>query len=51
MKIKVFKRKVDTIDEFLARNLDAAARINKRDDQRDLRTRTEVDGGIFEQLL
>jgi hypothetical protein len=47
-------------DELLARILDAAARINKREDQlrratRDLRTRvakcTEVDGGILEHLL
>jgi hypothetical protein len=47
-------------DELLARILDAAARIKKREDQlrrttRDLRTRvakcTEVDGGILEHLL
>jgi hypothetical protein len=60
MKSEVYKRKVDTRDELLARILDAAARIKKRVDQlrrttRDLRTRvrkcTEGDGGIFEQLL
>jgi hypothetical protein len=47
-------------DELLARILDAAACIKKREDQlrrttRDLRTRvakcTEVDGGISERLL
>jgi hypothetical protein len=57
---EVYKRKVDTPDELLARILDAAACIKKREDQlrrttRDLRTRvakcTEVDGGIFERLL
>jgi len=46
-------------DEVLARILNAAARIMKREDQlrrttRDLRTRVakcaEVDGGIFENL-
>jgi hypothetical protein len=57
---EVYKRKVDTRDELLARTLDIAARIKKHEDQlrrttRDLRTRaakcTEVDGGIFEHLL
>jgi hypothetical protein len=47
-------------DKLLARILDAAARMKKREDQlrqttRDLRTRdakcTEVDGGIFEHLM
>jgi hypothetical protein len=60
MKSKVYKTKVDTRDESLALILEAAARINKREDQlrrttRDLRTRvakcTEVDGGIVEYLL
>jgi hypothetical protein len=60
MKSEVYVRKVDTRDELIARILDAAARIKKREDQltqttRDLRTRvakcTEVDGGIFERLL
>jgi hypothetical protein len=60
MEIEVYKIKVDTRDELLARILDAAARIKKREDQlrrtiRDLRTRvakcTEVDGGICEHLL
>jgi hypothetical protein len=50
------KNKRGYTDELLARILDAAARIKKREDQlrrttRDLRTRvakcTEVDGGIF----
>jgi hypothetical protein len=50
---------MDTQDELLARILDAAARIKKREDQlrrttRDLHTRvakcTEVNGGIFEHL-
>jgi hypothetical protein len=57
MKSEVYKTKVDTRDELLARILDAAVRINKREDQlrrttRDLRTRfpncIDVDGGIFE---
>jgi len=60
MKREVYKLKVDTRDELLARILGAAACINKREDQlrrttRDLRTRvakcTEIDGGIFEHLL
>jgi pentose-5-phosphate-3-epimerase len=51
---------VETPDELLARILDAAACIKKREDQlrrktRDLRTqvstRIEVDGGISEHLL
>jgi hypothetical protein len=60
MKSEVYKRKVDTRDELLARSLDAAARIKKREDQlrrttRDLCTRvakcTEAGGGIFGNLL
>ena len=60
MKSEVYKRKVDTRDELLARILDAAARIKKREDQlrrttRELRTRvancTEDDGWIFDHLL
>jgi phage gpG-like protein len=60
MKSEVYKRKVDKRDELLARILDAAVRMQKREDQmrratRDLRTRFaksfEVDGGIFENLL
>jgi hypothetical protein len=44
MKSEVYKRKVDTGDKYLARILDAAAHINKREDQprqttSDLRTR------------
>jgi hypothetical protein len=59
MKNEIYKRKADTRQELLARILDAAARIKKREDQlrrttRDLSTRvakwTEVDGGIFEHL-
>jgi hypothetical protein len=43
-KSEVYKRKVDTRDELLARSLDAAAGIKKREDQlgrttRDFRTR------------
>jgi hypothetical protein len=53
-------RNMDARDELLARILDAADRIKKREDQlrratRDLLTLfakcTEVDGGIFENLL
>jgi hypothetical protein len=60
MKTAVYKRKVDTRDELLARILDAAACIKTREDQlrrttRDLRTRvakcTEVDGWICEHLM
>ena len=59
MKSEVNKRKVDTRDELLARILDGAACIKKRDqprrNTRDLRTRvakcTEADGGILEHLL
>jgi hypothetical protein len=43
LKSKVYKRMFDTRDELLARSLDAAARIKKREDNRrttrDLRTR------------
>jgi hypothetical protein len=60
MKSGVYKLKVDTRDELLARVLDAAVCMKKGEDQlrrtaRDHRTRfvkcTEVDGGIFEHLL
>jgi hypothetical protein len=60
MKGEVYKRKVETRDELLARILDAAACIKKREDQirrttRDLRTGVAncvaVDGGIFGHLL
>ena len=56
MKSEVYKRNEDTRDELLARILDAAARIKKREDQlrrttRELRTRVakcnEADGEIF----
>jgi len=51
---------MDVPDELIARTLDAAGCIEKREDQlrrtaRDLRTRvtkcTEVGGGILERLL
>ena len=57
MNSQVYKSKVNTPDEMLARILDAAASIKKCEDQlrrttRDLRTRvakcTEVDGVDFE---
>jgi hypothetical protein len=57
MEGEIYKRKVDSRDELLARILDAAARIKKRENQlrrttHDFRTRvekyTEVDGAIFE---
>jgi len=60
MKGEVYKRKVDTPDELLSRNMDAAASITKREDEfrrttRHLCTRvakcTEADGGILEHLL
>jgi len=60
MKSEVYKSKVETPDELLARILDAAACIKKSEDKLrrttcDLRTRvakcTEVDGGIIEHLL
>ena len=60
MKSEVYKRKVDTPDELLARILGAAACIKKQEDQlrrttRDLRTQVakcaEVHGGIFKCLL
>jgi hypothetical protein len=60
MKSEVYKRKVDTRDELLARILYPTARIKKREDQlrrttRDLRTRvakcTDVDDGTSENLL
>jgi hypothetical protein len=60
MKSEMYKRKVDTPDEPLARILDVEACIKKRENQLrrttlDLRTRvgecSEVDGGILESLL
>jgi len=61
MKNEVYKEKVNTRDEFVARIMNSAALI-KQERQDDLRraTRTvvkrvekciEVDGGIFEHLL
>jgi len=61
MKSKVYKEKVNTRDELVARIMTSAALI-KQEHQNDLRraTRTivkrvekciEVDGGIFEHLL
>jgi len=60
MDSEVYKMKVDTADELLARILDAAANVKKGEDQlrrttRDLHTRavncSEVGGGICEYLL
>jgi hypothetical protein len=60
MKSEVYIINIDTPNELLARILDAAACIKKREDQlrrttRDLHTPvakcTEVDGWIFEYLL
>ena len=60
MDSEVYKIKLDAADELLARILNAAASIKKREDQlrrttRDLRTRVEkcveVGGGICEHLL
>jgi hypothetical protein len=57
---EVYKRKLDTREDLIARNLDKAARMKKREDElkrttRDLHTRVskcmEVGGGIFEHLL
>jgi hypothetical protein len=56
---EVYKIKVDTPDELLARNLDAAGHMKNREDQlrlttRDLRTRVancfECGCGIFENF-
>jgi hypothetical protein len=58
--LNAYKSKVETPEELLARILDAAACIKKREDQlrrktRDLRTQvakfTEGDGGIYEHIL
>ena len=60
VKGEVYKRKVNTRDELLARILDAAACIKKREDQlrqttRDLRKRVAIyiedEDGIFEYSL
>jgi hypothetical protein len=60
MKSEVYKRRVDTREELLARILDAAACTRKREDQLrrttcDVRTRTakgtEVDVEIFGHIL
>jgi hypothetical protein len=60
LKGEVYKRKLDTREELIARIFDAAILINKREVQlrrktRDLRARVtkciEVDGGIFENSL
>jgi hypothetical protein len=60
MKSEVYKRKMDTREELLARNLDAAVHKKRREDQlrqttRERRTRVakcgEVDGETFEHLL
>jgi hypothetical protein len=61
LKGEVYKRKVDTREELIARILDAAAGVKKRQVQlrrttRDIRTRVAkcieaADGGIFENSL
>ena len=60
MMSKVYKRKLDTTDEWLASILDVSGCIKKREDQlrrttQDLRTRVakcvEVGGGILKRLL
>jgi hypothetical protein len=60
LKSEVYKRKVDTRHNLIARILVAAARIKKREDQvrrttRDLRIRVancvDIGSGIFEHLL
>ena len=56
---KVYKRNLDTRDEFLARILDAAVRIKQGEDQLEQRAIFahefakcfEVSGGIFEHPL
>ena len=61
MKSKVYKEKVNTRHELVARIINSAA-LRKQEGQDDLRRatrtvakrvekRTEVDGGIFEHLL
>jgi len=61
MKREVYKEKVNTRDELVARSMNSAALI-KQEHQDNLRTATrtvakraekciEVDGGIFEHLL
>jgi len=60
LKREVYKRKVDTRDELLARVVDAAARIKKSEDRlrrtkREFRTRIakciEADVWIFQHLF
>ena len=61
MKSKVYKEKVNTRDELVARTMNSAALIKQeRQDDLSRATRTvakiveksvEVDGGIFEHLL
>jgi hypothetical protein len=60
MKREVYKRKLDTRDELIARILDAADRIEKREDQLRRKTRVlrsrfskniEADVGVFKYLL
>jgi hypothetical protein len=60
MKSEVYKRKVDTQDELLARVLDVATSTKEREDQlrrttRDLNTRVakcnEISDGTVEQLF
>jgi hypothetical protein len=60
IKSQVYKRKVDTRDEFFAGKLDVVTHVKKREDQlrrttRELCTRVgkgmEVDGWIFDRIL
>lgn len=60
IKSKVYRTKIDTRDDLLARILDVATRIKICEDQirrstRHLSTQvakcTDVDGGVFEHLL
>ena len=54
-KSEVYRRKLDTWDEPLARILNFAARMKKGEDQSDIRTQaakcTEVSCGVCERLF
>jgi len=61
VKSEVYKRKLESPNELLARNLDAAARIKKREDQlrrtaryiriRDMQSALRFTVGFFEHLF
>jgi hypothetical protein len=53
MKSEVYKEKVNTRDELVARIINSAALIKqeRQDDLRRVEKCVEVDGGIFEHLL